>query len=92
MKNYLNYLIEDMHKAADNLPVKPYLEISKDEECLRGVMEYESTEPKPMQEWFGIDKDFENVDSSGDEDYDFSDDEPPEKNPDDAEEDIELPF
>lgn len=56
MKNYLNHLIEDMYKAAENLPVKPYLEISEDEECLRGVMEYESTEPKPMQEWFGIDK------------------------------------
>lgn len=45
-----------MHKAAENLPVKPYLEISEDEECLRGCMEYESTEPKPMQEWFGIEK------------------------------------
>ena len=56
MKKYLNQLIEDMHKAAENLPVKPYLEISEDEECLRGVMEYESTKPKPMQEWFGIDK------------------------------------
>lgn len=56
MRKYLNLLIEDMHKAVENLPVKPYLEISKDEECLRGVMEYESTEPKPMQEWFGIDK------------------------------------
>ena len=56
MKKYLNQLIEDMHKAAENLPVKPFLEISEDEECLRGVMEYESTEPKPMQEWFGIDK------------------------------------
>jgi len=56
MKNYLNQLIEDMHNAAKNMPVKPFLEISEDEECLRGVMEYESTEPKPMQEWFGIDK------------------------------------
>ncbi|RLD60027.1 MAG: hypothetical protein DRJ01_10395 [Bacteroidetes bacterium] len=56
MKKYLNQLIEDMHKAAENLPAKPYLEISEDEECLRGVMEYESIKPKPMQEWFGIDK------------------------------------
>ena len=39
-----------------------------------------------------IDKDLENIDSSGDNDYNFSDDEPSEKNPDDAEEDIELPF
>ena len=37
MQNYLNHLIEDMHKAAENLPVKPYLEISEDEECFRGV-------------------------------------------------------
>ena len=56
MKKYITQLIEDMHKAAENLPVKPYLEIYEDEECLRGCMEYESTEPKPMQEWFGIDK------------------------------------
>ncbi|MCD6112522.1 MAG: hypothetical protein J7J86_04545 [Bacteroidales bacterium] len=56
MKKYLNQLIEDIHKAAENLPAKPYLEISEDEECLRGCMEYESTKPKPMQEWFGIDK------------------------------------
>jgi len=56
MKNYLNHLIEDMYKAAENLPAKPYLEISEDDECLRGVIEYESIEPKPMQEWFGIEK------------------------------------
>ncbi|MBE9468106.1 MAG: hypothetical protein IMY72_07280 [Bacteroidetes bacterium] len=56
MKRYLNQLIEDMHNAAKNLPEKPYLEISEAEECLRGCMEYESTEPKPMQEWFGIKK------------------------------------
>jgi hypothetical protein len=56
MKKYLDQLIEDIQKAAENLPEKPYLDISEDDECLRGVMEYESTEPKPMQEWFGIDK------------------------------------
>ena len=56
MKNYLSHLIEDMHKAAENLPAKPYLELSEDDEHLRGVIEYESIEPKPMQEWFGIDK------------------------------------
>lgn len=56
MKHYLNHLIEDMQQAATNLPAKPYLELSEDDECLRGVIEYESIEPKPMQEWFGIDK------------------------------------
>ncbi|MCK4699401.1 MAG: hypothetical protein KAT38_03680, partial [Bacteroidales bacterium] len=45
-----------MQQAAKNLPAKPYLELSEEDECLRGVMEYESIEPKPMQEWFGIDK------------------------------------
>lgn len=45
-----------MHKAAENLPAKPYLELSEDDEYLRGVIEYESIEPKPMQEWFGIEK------------------------------------
>lgn len=45
-----------MQQAAKTLPAKPYLELSEDDECLRGVIEYESIEPKPMQEWFGIDK------------------------------------
>ena len=56
MSKYLTHLIEDMQQAAKNLPAKPYLELSEDDECLRGVIEYESIEPKPMQEWFGIDK------------------------------------
>jgi len=56
MIKYLTHLIEDMQQAAKNLPAKPYLELSEDDECLRGVIEYESIEPKPMQEWFGIDK------------------------------------
>jgi 5-methylcytosine-specific restriction endonuclease McrBC regulatory subunit McrC len=49
MEKYLNQLIENMQQAAKNLPAKPYLELSEDDECLRGVIEYESIEPKPMQ-------------------------------------------
>ncbi|MCK4345518.1 MAG: hypothetical protein KAX05_09555, partial [Bacteroidales bacterium] len=56
MKTYLSHLIEYMQQAVKTLPAKPYLELSEDDECLRGVIEYESIEPKPMQEWFGIDK------------------------------------
>lgn len=56
MTNYLNHLITDMRQAAKNLPAKPFMELSEDEECLRGVMEYETVEPKPMQEWLRIDK------------------------------------
>ncbi len=56
MTNYLNHLISDMHQAAENLPAKPFIELSEEDECLRGVMEYETVEPKPMQEWFGLNK------------------------------------
>ncbi|MCH7657615.1 MAG: hypothetical protein IIB05_04785 [Bacteroidetes bacterium] len=56
MIKYLTNLIEDIQQAVKTLPAKPYLELSEDEECLRDVIEYESIEPKPMQEWFGIDK------------------------------------
>jgi hypothetical protein len=56
MQRYVEQIIEDMRQATENLPAKPYLELSEDDECLRGVMEYESTVTKPMQEWLGIDK------------------------------------
>lgn len=56
MTNYINQLIDDIRKAAESLPTKPFMELLEDEECLRGVMEYETVEPKPMHEWFGIHK------------------------------------
>ena len=33
MKTYLPLLIEDMQQAAKNLPAKPYLELSEEDEC-----------------------------------------------------------
>lgn len=56
MKNYLRQLIDDMHEAATNLPVKPYYDIPPEAEGLEYVIEWENAQPKPMQEWFGIDK------------------------------------
>ncbi len=54
MKNYLNHLIEDMHKAAENLPIKPYYDIPPEADGIEYVIEWENAEPKPMQECFGV--------------------------------------
>jgi len=56
MHTYLPHLISDLRQAAQNLPKPPFFDLTEEEECLRGVMEYEFTEPKPMQEWFGIER------------------------------------
>lgn len=56
MQNYIPQLIEDIKKAAKNLPVKPYYDIPPEAEGIEYVIEWENAEPKPMQEWFGIDK------------------------------------
>jgi hypothetical protein len=57
MDKYIKYLIEDIRKASINLPKAPYIELDEEDECLRGVMEYESIDEKPMQEWFQLSKD-----------------------------------
>ena len=54
MQRYIQHLIEDMHKAAENLPVKPDYDILHEAEGIEYVIEWEDTEPKPMQEWIGI--------------------------------------
>ena len=56
MHPYLTHLISDLRQAAQHLPAPPFLDITEEEEFLRGVMEYEMAETKPMQEWFGIEK------------------------------------
>jgi len=56
MIKYLTHLIEDMQQAAKNLPAKPYYEVPEEFKCIEYVFEWENAEPKPMQEWFGIDK------------------------------------
>ncbi len=56
MKSYLSHLIEDMRKAAENLPPKPYYDIPPESEGIEYLIEWENAEPKPMQEWIGIDK------------------------------------
>ena len=52
MKNYLNQLIEDMHKAVENLPAKPYY-VPTEVKGIEYVIECENAKPKPLQEWFG---------------------------------------
>ena len=56
MEKYINYLVADIQQAARNLPVRPYLDLDSDAEDLRGIIEYESTPEKPMQEWFKLSK------------------------------------
>ena len=56
MNPYLTHLISDLRQAAQHLPSPPFLDITEEEGFLRGVMEYERAETKPMQEWFGIEK------------------------------------
>ena len=56
MKKYITQLIEDMHRAAENLPAKPYYDIPQEAEGIEYVIEWENAIAKPMQEWFGIDK------------------------------------
>jgi hypothetical protein len=54
MQKYVDYLIEDIRKAAKNLPSQPYLDLPEEMEALRGVIEYETTLEKPMQDWFKL--------------------------------------
>jgi hypothetical protein len=56
MDKYIKYLVEDIRKAAIDLPTPPYLDLDEEMEDLRGVIEYESTTEKPMQEWFKLSK------------------------------------
>jgi hypothetical protein len=56
MQKYIDYLIEDIQKASKNIPTAPYLDLDDEMEDLRGVIEYESTTEKPMQEWFKLSK------------------------------------
>ncbi len=56
MQTYINQLIEEMHKAAKDLPAKPYYDIPPEAEGIEYIIEWENTELKPMQEWIGIDK------------------------------------
>jgi hypothetical protein len=56
MDKYIKYLIEDIRKASKYLPLPPYLDLPEDKQALRGVIEYETTTEKPMQEWFKLSK------------------------------------
>jgi len=56
MQKYIDYLVQDLKKAAQNLPSPPFLDLDEDNEHMRGVIEYENTQEKPMQEWFNISK------------------------------------
>ena len=56
MQRYIQHLIQDMHKAAKNLPAKPHYDIPPYAEGIEYVIEWENAEPRPMHEWFGIDK------------------------------------
>jgi hypothetical protein len=45
-----------MRQAAKNLPAKPYYDIPPEAEGIEYVIEWEKAIPKPMQEWFGINR------------------------------------
>jgi hypothetical protein len=56
MQHYHPHLIADMRQAAKNLPAKPYYDILPEAEGIEYVIEWENAVAKPMQEWFGINR------------------------------------
>jgi hypothetical protein len=58
MDRYISQLIEDMRDCARNLPERPKLNLPEEMEVLRGVIEYENAEYLPIQDWFGINKEY----------------------------------
>ena len=57
MDRYIEQLIGDIKESTMRLPPRPEFDLPEEMEVLRGVIEWENAESKPMQEWFGISQD-----------------------------------
>ncbi len=56
MENYIAQLIEDLHAAKSIIITQPYIELDKDQEKLRGTMEYMEGPLIVFEQVFKIDR------------------------------------